>query len=1649
MSKLFKKIIALILVLILISANMIILGEYTIALALSDEELNEQTSETNHRNVKFDSYFYGGIHKQDFDIKSEDAKIYLDIDVNNSGYLENGTIEFLNANFKLKEGISNENIQSIDVENNKIVLNRLNSGSNTTIELPIELLKNEEVSLDYFNKETTTKFTGRYVDGNGDEKSIEKEVANKLSWSGTAETQLKVEATKYVPYATNGNYGVLVQAKINSNVKDATLPIKQTNIEITVPTLNGIEPTSTNVVATNTEATNGNQNGLEFTNSNYSYDQENGKVIINTQNLSDKISWKSKVSDEYLVTFIFEGKEIYDYASENGIDSSITANSNITLYNNEENVVNNAVSTDMKFTEREGTITDFAILAPNNISKGYLYANYDTEDKVETEYYTKYNATIYSSKLTTSIEFIQSDDEFLTEEENKFPTTIGNDNYAYNKRVEISQEIFNKILGEDGEIIVKSSAGTELGKINKDSTLEDGVYVLDISSQDNNELVITTSAPITEGQIEINIVKALKGDVGYSKEQIKTFEKMQVNLEGKTNTTTFTAWKQILLKEPETKLQLSLNKTDLTTVLPNKNVEIRAVLDTSSEYNALFENPTLEITLPSYIEEIELNSADILLGNGLKIKDSEVTERNGKKVITVELEGNQTEYSIDAEYKGAIISLDTDLTTDVLTPSGTDKITMNYSNENDVATKANGTIETEIDFVAPNGVVAASGISNYKDNADEILTISDEPETVEIETYSESRIVTVNGSIINNYNSDLSNVSVLGRIPSQGNKKIDTDTELGSTFDIPLSTGIGISGVNADNYTIYYSDNIEATRNLEDSNNGWTEEAKTTSKSFLIVFNDDYVMNAGDTIEFSYDIEIPENLTPNNSSYGMYKVYYDNNSEIGTMSESKNSAVIGFTTGTGPELNVQLSSTSDIIKEGQVVKMRVTIENTGTTTAENVKVNVPLPEYTRFVEFMIGSTFTYISGSSQTLDVGTIEAGETRQVIYYLRVDEDVNEDIVLEQDYVFPRESTSAVTVTCDGVNGEITSNECTLEIQDGNITIDLIASVDETHVLQNGQTINYLINLTNISRKGNLTNVIVTLPLPDGIKYVSATVKNKWSDEEGTTEGVSFNEENNTLEVNIGTLEITKLIELELQVINADENMSLIATAKADNIDNDYSNNSEHIAENIELEISELTSTPRYVKEGENITYNLTLTNNSNSLVTIVRVVGTLPSELEFQEATFTYAGEELSITNLTDGKIEIPINQIQVGESIDIEITVVAGLLSDMNDKEVSMKFNVSARNFEGVDTNTVTNIIEYNSEMHPDDPSNPTNNRFRITGTAWLDENMDGRRDTEEQTLSDIQVVLLNQNGNALIRDPDTNEEKITTTSENGTYQFDNLPNGDYLVVFIYDSSNYSLTTYQKEGIDESLNSDAIDINLTFNGERRIAGITDVLTINGNNVRDIDIGLYSAEKFDLRLDKYVNKITLTTPTIGTSVYEHNNAKVAKVEVLGSNLGRSSAVIEYKIVVTNEGSVPGYVNKIVDYLPEKVNFSTDLNTDWYLSDNGNIYNASLENEVINPGESKEVDLIVSIQITEDMIDTLGNSAEIYEYYNEQGLEDIDSTAANEVTTEDDMSSADVVVSIVTGKIVMYTSITLVVIALLGFGIFAIKKHVLNKKV
>ena len=1666
MNSLLRKLIAVLLVIVLVSANLIVLGEYTIAYAASDDELNKQDSETNNRNVLFNSYFDGESHSKVFDINSEEAKIYLKLEVNTAGYVENGTIEFQNVNFKIKNNIQDENIQSIDVENNKIVLDRVNNGSEIIVELPIEILNEDSVSIDHFNKEFVTKFTGTYIDEDGDERAVEKEITNKLSWNGTAEAEVKAEGTKYIPYATNGNYGVMVQTKVNVNVKDNILPINNTNIEIIAPVLNDIKPTSVTVVATSMAATNGKDEGLDFTNENYTYDAEAGNVTINVNNLDDSISWKKNVQDEYLVTYLYEGRDMYDYATANDINTTSNVNVKLTLYNNEELVVENDVIAEIKYDEKEGTIADFDMEVPNNISKGYLYANYDADKKVETEYNENYIATVNTTKLVTSIEFVQGIDAFVTEEKAEGNTTVSGTNYAYNKQIEVRQDIFNKILGEDGSITIKDENDKKIGAINKETTLEDGKYILDISKKNTNQITISTSAPITEGQLEINVIKALKGNIDYSKDQMKEFKQLKAKLEGHTDTTTYNVERGILLKEPETKIDLEINKEDLTTVVKNENVEIRAVLDTSSVYNALYKDPTLKITLPSDFEDVKLKGTNILLDNGLKVKSSEVSEENGHKVINVVLEGTQTEYAIDAEYKGAIIVLNTDLTLDTLAASGTEKITMEYINKNDVATKTEGTVEKEINIVAPTGVVASAGISNYKDGAGEVQSISGEAQTVKIDANSEDRIATIEGAVVNNYKNDISNIVVLGRIPAQGNKEIDSDNELGSTFTIPLATGIGTSGLRASDYTVYYSDNANATNDLEDANNGWSEEATTASKSYLMVFDDEYKMEAGDKFEFSYDINIPAEISMNNSTYAMYKVYFNNDSDIGTMSENKVSAILGMTTGTGAELEAELSSTADVIREGQYVKLKLTVTNIGETDATDVIANITAPKYVTLLEYVPANGFYTIEEKNMQLALGDIKSGESVDTSYFIKIDDETKlnlsdiegTDDEKAQAYVesqkFPKEVINTVNITANELTGEIKSNECKLEVQDGDISVQLVSNIDETQVLRKGNEIRYKITVNNISNTGNLNNTVVTFQLPEGVTYSRGEIRED-STVTGTDDGIIYDENSNLITINLGTLDSQRTIILYAEVAEEiDGEFSVRAVAKADNIEEQYSNILEYQTEKLQLSASELTSTPKYIKESQEVTYNFTLTNNGKAEVRSILLQDVIPDGLTYVKSSYIQQGKTISTGTMSNGTLIISIARLRAGESIEVTIIAKAQALPNKDDKEVTNKVTITASGMDQIETNTVTNYIEYYEDAHENgDGGNGNasgeNNRYKITGIAWLDENSDGKRDASEQPIANIQVILLNKEGNTVVKDINTNEDKITTTSSNGTYEFNNLPNGEYLVVFAYDSSNYSLTEYQKDGVDSSSNSDAIDINITLNGERKIAGITDTLVVDGDNVRDIDIGLYTASKFDLRLDKYIDKISLTTPTIGTRVDEYNNSELAKVEVLGQNLGQSSAVVEYKIVVTNEGSVPGYVNKIVDYLPEKVDFNTDLNTDWYLSDNGNIYNSSLANQRINPGESKEVTLVVSVRITQDLLGTITNNAEIYESYNELGLQDIDSSVANKIETEDDMGKADVIFSLVTGKVVMYTSIAFVVIALIGFGAFEIKKHVLNKKV
>ena len=74
----------------------------------------------------------------------------------------------------------------------------------------------------------------------------------------------------------------------------------------------------------------------------------------------------------------------------------------------------------------------------------------------------------------------------------------------------------------------------------------------------------------------------------------------------------------------------------------------------------------------------------------------------------------------------------------------------------------------------------------------------------------------------------------------------------------------------------------------------------------------------------------------------------------------------------------------------------------------------------------------------------------------------------------------------------------------------------------------------------------------------------------------------------------------------------------------------------------------------------------------------------------------------------------------------------------------------------------------------------------------------------------------------------------------------------------------------------------------------------------------------------------------------------------------------------------------------------------------------------------------------MNEENLGLVNNRAEIVEAYNDLGLSDINSTPGNQDKNENDYSSADIILSIKTGKAV-YVSIGLIIATIVASGIIA----------
>ena len=90
---------------------------------------------------------------------------------------------------------------------------------------------------------------------------------------------------------------------------------------------------------------------------------------------------------------------------------------------------------------------------------------------------------------------------------------------------------------------------------------------------------------------------------------------------------------------------------------------------------------------------------------------------------------------------------------------------------------------------------------------------------------------------------------------------------------MPLTGNITIGGIEQSKVKIYYSSNANATKDLNNSENGWQETPSNLSniKSYLVVVQG--AVEKSTQLIINYLLELPQNLSYNKNSYLSYKVY--------------------------------------------------------------------------------------------------------------------------------------------------------------------------------------------------------------------------------------------------------------------------------------------------------------------------------------------------------------------------------------------------------------------------------------------------------------------------------------------------------------------------------------------------------------------------------------------------------------------------------------------------------------------------------------------------------------------------------------------------------------------------------------------------------
>lgn len=1549
-----------------------------------------------------------GKEVKEADITSE-LNLHLSIAVK-EGNLKNVNLDLSNCNFKLKDESG---------------IDQINAGETKELDFKIVARNDDQFKLDLLNMESKIKLTGTYSNDNKTEE-VNKEKTVSVKWNSSNLTSMTEEEKKETKVLsteiiTNKTYTIgetqkrLIQVKVKSGIKNNIYPIEKTIITVNPleagemnekEFTNGTKLTAkeVNVAAYSTKATNGKDGSANFGKAeenklgSWQYDSESGKITITVNNSKDEnncVEWAKNAVDEFVVTYIFDKEAI---SNTSAIKTEVE--NNIKLYTDEAE--HKKTKRYWETNEEKAMPIELNIQAPESLSKRNIQKG---ESFAEAWTLNISNTQIEGDILAVS----EIDKLNIADSKDIKPVTHYNATY-------INKEDFINILGENGEIVILNMAtGGELGKITKESTIENNDKILGISYSENaSQIGVQISKPVKAGKLSIASRKTL--NISSVEEYVSKIDKIDsltinaiaaiagIQKAGEKDFiySTETISKQISLVSPKSNAELGINLGKDKETLPvgeENKVDFTVTLHTSKETDKLFNNPTVQIELPEQVKEASIveNTEGISNANGLELNG--ITINNN--IIEVKLTGNQGEY-VDYNGQDTTITFSANLKTPELQPTTTGDIKLTVVNGEEKIEDSK-----QVTFSAEKGIILANSISNYNGEEPEILAIKENSKTGLL-SEEKSAIAQVKGTIINNTEKDVENVVVVGNFAGEG-----------STITPILKEQIAV-----ENATVEYSADGQTWE-------AYNAEKASTYKNYKITF----AKLADKSITtFTYKIEIPENLGANKSMNSTYAIKIED--------KAQKAATITLETPQKIEIEVSAKAISDTIYEEQEVTFTVDVTNKSNVTAKNVSLEASLPEELELVS------------KPENFD---IEAGKT--------ITKTITAKVKALPEETKQKDITTTIKAIPNGKEDQAKTVEVKNVVKQALIkaTIEDAYSDGAEFIYEGGQ-LGYKTTITNVSDE-TLTNVVITSKLPEGTKLntkeigvykYEATEDPDMMKVEKIDIDIKESEKNGSIIYIIPKLEKgqTINIEIKMKADKLDKNVyeKEISYNEVISINEmeDYTLRKDDIVIKPNYEISfsseNLTDSSRntYVNPGDEISYTLNIKNKTRFTQDI---------EINISEITglkqLTKVEEAISIGNSYAIKKEIKpeetyrldikgiANDAKEEDSIINFKAIISQIIQDREGisetREIVLKEETTEYRIKGTKTD------EPDKPVDPDDPDIPVEKTYSISGTAWLDENEDGIKEEKEKLLKGILVKIkqINKENVAEYLKGEDEKEIIAITDNEGKYEFKDLKPGKYIVEFEYNTKTYMLTPVT--------NKDSVPIAPTTSEGTTVK--TDTLNLNNENIENINIGLVLNSKFDLELNKYITKVTVQNNS-GTTEYNYKNEQLAKVEIKAKQMASSTVLVEYQIEVKNNGAVPGTATVIADYLPKGLKFNSEMNTNWYQGTDGNLYTEELKDIMLEPGESKQVKLVLTKAMTSNSTGTFTNAAEIYEDKNDFGLVDTNSTPANQEQKENDYSTAELLISTATGSPMMYIGIIIISMLILGGGIYLINKKVILEK-